>query len=83
MIIIKPQITVAFVRIYHIRYFFAKREISFRRVVFFSRGSLPSGFANTCDILSLVSEVGLLLSWIPAWSSAPFEGSLLSQLYGK
>ena len=62
VIIIKPRITVAFVRIYHIRYFFAKREIynSFRRFVFFlSRGSLPSGFANTYDILSLVSEVGL------------------------
>ena len=40
VIIIKPRITVAFVRIYHIRYFFAKREIynSFRRFVFFCRG---------------------------------------------
>ena len=47
---------------------FAKREIRFelsafggRRVVIFGGGgeSLPSGFANTCDILSLVSEVGL------------------------
>ena len=45
---------------------FAKREIRFelsafggRRVVIFGGGSLPSGFANTCEILSLVSEVGL------------------------
>ena len=49
---------------------FAKREIRFelsafggQRVVIFGGGggggSLPSGFANTCDILSLVSEVGL------------------------
>ena len=87
VIIIKPRITVAFVRVYHVRYFFCKKGNYFwglcsRRVVIFG-GSLISGFANTCDILSLVSEVGLLLSWIPAWSSAPFEGSLLSQLYGK
>ena len=87
VIIIKPRITVAFVRVYHVRYFFCKKGnyfwgLCFRRVVIFG-GSLLSGFANTCDILSLVSEVGLLLSWIPAWSSAPFEGSLLSQLYCK
>ena len=78
VIIIKPRVTVAFVRVYHVRYFFCKKGnyfwgLCFRRVVIFG-GSLLSGFANTCDILSLVSEVGLLLSWIPAWSSAPFEG---------
>ena len=78
VIIIKPRITVAFVRVYHVRYFFCKKGnyfwgLCFRRVVIFG-GSLLSGFANTCDILSLVSEVGLLLSRIPAWSSAPFEG---------
>ena len=42
---------------------FAKREIRFELSAFggslFSGGSLPWGFANTCDILSLVSEVGL------------------------
>ena len=88
VIIIKPRITVAFVRVYHVRYFFGKKGnyfwgLCFRRRVVIFGGSLISAFANTCDILSLVSEVGLLLSWIPAWSSAPFEGSLLSQLYGK
>ena len=45
---------------------FAKREIRFELSaseaggsLFSGGGSLPSGFANTCDILSLVSEVGL------------------------
>ena len=44
--------------------FFSKREISFEVSTFggsfFSGGSLLSGFANTCDILSLLSEVRYL-----------------------
>ena len=43
----------------HIRYFFAKRKTSFEVSTFggslFSGGSLLSG--NTCDFLSLLSEV--------------------------
>ena len=67
----------AFVPIYHVRYFLQKMKITFEVSAFagslFSRGSLLSGFANTWDILSLVLEVGL-----PELESATFEGSLLS-----
>ena len=42
-------------------FFFAKQEISFDVSTFrgslFSGGSLLLGFANTCDILSLLLEV--------------------------
>ena len=42
-------------------FFFSKREISFDVSTFrgslFSGGSLLLGFANTCDILSLLLEV--------------------------
>ena len=37
----------------HFRYFFAKREITFEVATF--GGSLLSGFANTCEISSLLS----------------------------
>ena len=71
----KPRISVAFVQdINHIRYFFAKRKTSFEVSTFggllFSKGSLLSGFANTFDFLSLLSEVRY------------FRGSLLSELFG-
>ena len=49
------------ISIISIVFFFAKREISFYVSTFrgslFSGGSLLLGFANTCDILSLLLEV--------------------------
>ena len=53
VIIIKPRITVAFVRVYHVRYFFCKREIIFE--VSASVGSLFSGDRYSRDLLTPVT----------------------------
>ena len=59
IIINKPRISVTGYLSYLL--FFAKREISFGVTTFggllFPGGLLLLGFANTCDILSLLSEV--------------------------